>query len=66
MKNRWTVLALLFAVRTVMAFQYQSTAAVSPLLMQRYGVNFADIGLLIGLYLAPGIVLALPGANSGH
>jgi len=65
MKNRWTVLALLFAVRTVMAFQYQSTAAVSPLLMQRYGVNFADIGLLIGLYLAPGIVLALPGGKLG-
>jgi MFS family permease len=65
MKNRWTVLALLFAVRSVMAFQYQSTAAVSPLLMERYGVDLADIGLLIGLYLAPGIVLALPGGKLG-
>jgi len=44
-----------------MAFQFQSVAALSPLIIEDYGVGLADIGLLIGLYLAPGIVVAIPG-----
>ncbi|KAB2914775.1 MAG: MFS transporter [Hyphomicrobiaceae bacterium] len=66
MSMRWGVLALLFAVRTAMAVQYQSVAAVAPLLMQDYLVGIADIGLLIGLYLAPGMALALPGGALGR
>ena len=66
MSFRWGVLALLFAVRTAMAIQYQSVGAVAPLLVQDYLVGIADIGLLIGLYLAPGIALALPGGTFGQ
>jgi len=44
-----------------MAFQFQSVAALSPLISETYGVGLADIGLLIGLYLAPGAVVAIPG-----
>jgi MFS family permease len=66
MSNRWGVLALLFAVRTAMAIQYQTVAAVAPLLISEYGVGISDIGLLIGLYLAPGIALALPGGAIGR
>ncbi|BCG87293.1 hypothetical protein MesoLj113c_34030 [Mesorhizobium sp. 113-3-9] len=62
MRSRWTILAVLFVARTAMAFQFQSVAAVAPLA----GVNLADIGILIGLYLAPGIALALPGAAIGE
>lgn len=65
MISRWNILGLLFAIRTAMAIQYQSVAAVAPLMVERYGVGIADIGLLIGLYLAPGIVLALPGGKVG-
>ncbi|HWB45592.1 MAG TPA: MFS transporter [Hyphomicrobiaceae bacterium] len=65
MHSRWAVLALLFTVRATMAFQFQSVAAVSPLLQHDLGVNIADIGTLIGLYFAPGIVLALPGGALG-
>ncbi len=65
MPVRWRILALLFAVRTAMAFQFQSVAAVSPTLRQEFGVDLADIGLLIGIYLAPGIALALPGGAIG-
>lgn len=61
--NRRAVIALLFAVRLSMAFQFQSVASVSPLLMAQYGVTLAEIGLLIGLYLAPGLVFALPGGE---
>ena len=52
MANRWSILALLFAVRTTMAFQFQSVAALAPLIQRDFGVNLADIGLAIGLYLA--------------
>lgn len=49
-----------------MAFQFQSVAAVAPLLGQAFGVGLADIGTLIGLYFAPGVVLALPGGAIGR
>jgi predicted MFS family arabinose efflux permease len=65
-RNRWAVLAVLFAVRATMAFQFQSVAAVAPLLTGEFGVSIADIGVLIGLYFAPGIALALPGGAIGQ
>src|SRR3982074_3589936 len=49
-----------------MAFQFQSVAAVAPLLGTAFGVSIADIGVLIGLYFAPGIALALPGGAIGQ
>lgn len=61
MSYRWIILGVLFLTRLSMAFQFQSTAALSPFLMQSYAATLADIGLLIGLYLAPGVVVALPG-----
>ncbi len=49
-----------------MAFQFQSVAAVAPLLGQAFGIGLADIGTLIGLYFAPGVALALPGGAIGR
>jgi MFS family permease len=63
--NRWFILAVLFTVRLTMAFQFQSVAAVAPLLGSRFGVSLADIGILIGLYFTPGIALAFPGGAIG-
>jgi predicted MFS family arabinose efflux permease len=65
-RNRWAILAVLFAVRATMAFQFQSVAAVAPLLGHQFGVSLADIGVLIGLYFAPGVALALPGGAIGQ
>jgi MFS family permease len=65
-RNRWAILAVLFAVRATMAFQFQSVAAVAPLLGHEFGVSLADIGILIGLYFAPGVALALPGGAIGQ
>jgi MFS family permease len=62
---RWRILALLFIVRTAMAFQFQAVGALSPLFVESLGITLADIGLLVGLYLAPGIVFALPGGALG-
>jgi predicted MFS family arabinose efflux permease len=64
--NRWAILAVLFAVRATIAFQFQSVAAVAPLLANEFGVSIADIGVLIGLYFAPGVALALPGGAIGQ
>ncbi|QIO33153.1 CynX/NimT family MFS transporter [Bradyrhizobium sp. 1(2017)] len=66
MRNRWGILAILFVVRLTIAFQFQSVAAVAPLLQQSFSVGLADIGILIGLYFTPGIVLALPGGAIGR
>ena len=66
MRNRWGILAILFVVRLTIAFQFQSVAAVAPLLQTRFGVGLADIGILIGLYFTPGVVLALPGGAIGR
>ena len=65
MRNRWGILAVLFTVRLTMGFQFQSVAAVAPLLGSEFGVGIADIGLLIGLYFTPGVALAFPGGAIG-
>ena len=66
MHNRWAILAVLFLVRLTMGFQFQSVAAVAPLLERELGVSLADIGILIGLYFTPGVALALPGGAIGQ
>jgi MFS family permease len=66
LRNRWGILAVLFTVRLSMGFQFQSVAAVAPLLGSEFGVGIADIGFLIGLYFTPGVALALPGGAIGQ
>jgi MFS family permease len=66
MTSRWSILALLFLVRTCMGIQFQSVPAISPLFLQDFAVSVADIGLLIGLYHAPGVALAVPGGGLGR
>ena len=48
-----------------MAFQFQSVAAVAPLLAAKFDASLADLGFLIGLYFTPGIALSLPGGAIG-
>jgi MFS family permease len=66
LRDRWVILAVLFAVRLTMAFQFQSVGAVAPLLGSKFGIGLADVGILIGLYFTPGIALALPGGAIGQ
>lgn len=58
--NRWGILAVLFIVRSVMGFQFQSIASTSPFLVDDLGIEFTEIGTLVGLYLLPGVVVAYP------
>ncbi|MXQ07238.1 MFS transporter [Alphaproteobacteria bacterium GH1-50] len=61
MSNRWSALALLFLARTVMAFQFQTVAALSPFLRETFGIGLGAVGFLLGLYMTPGLLLAIPG-----
>lgn len=57
---RWGILALLFGARVGMGLQFQTLGSVGDELGVAFGLNYAGIGLLIGLFMAPGLVLALP------
>ncbi|GAB5467501.1 MAG: hypothetical protein Kilf2KO_05310 [Rhodospirillales bacterium] len=56
------VLAALCFSRFCMGLQMQLIASLTPFLIAELGFSYTDIGLLIGLYLAPGVLLALPGS----
>jgi predicted MFS family arabinose efflux permease len=64
--ERWIILAVLFLARTVMGFQFQSVAALSSSVVNDFRIDYAQLGLLIGLYLFPGIVIAYPGGLLGQ
>jgi predicted MFS family arabinose efflux permease len=59
--RRWLMLVVLFIARTAMGFQFQSIASSAPFLIRDFGIGYAEIGTLIGLYMFPGVVIALPG-----
>jgi MFS family permease len=65
MGSRWTVLALVVVARTAIGFQFQSVAAVGPLLVADLGLSYVQLGTLIGLYLLPGVFLSMPGGMAG-
>ena len=66
MSERWLILAVLFLARTAMGFQFQSVATLSPFLVDGFGIDYTQLGLLIGLYLLPGIAIAYPGGVLGQ
>jgi MFS family permease len=61
MTDRWRALWVLSAARVAMGFQFQAVGAVAPVLRDELGLGLADIGWLVGIFLLPGVVLALPG-----
>ena len=65
MKRLWQILAILTLARTTMGFQFQSVAAVGPVLTSRAIISYTELGVLIGIYLLPGALFALPGGWLG-
>lgn len=63
--NRWSVLALIFLVRLTIPLHFQSIAAVAPFLIAELGYTYSLIGLLMGLYMLPGILITIPGGMLG-
>jgi MFS family permease len=66
MASRWAMLAVVFVTRASMGFQFQSIASVAPLLVADLGLNYAQVGTLVGLFTLPGAVFALPGGLLGQ
>ena len=66
MPDRWLALTLIFVTRVSMGVQFQSIASVGPLVVEDLGLSYAQLGTLVGLYLLPGVALALPGGLVGR
>jgi hypothetical protein len=49
-----------------MGFQFQTLGSVGDDLSVAFGLDYAGIGFLIGLFMAPGLFLALPAGFSGR
>src|SRR5262245_60073569 len=64
--GRWVVLLVLFLARTAMAYQFQTIGALGPTLVDAFKIDFAWLGTLIGFYMLPGAVFALPGGFLGQ
>jgi MFS family permease len=65
MSERWRILAALTFARTSMGFQFQSVASLAPFVSGELGLDNTQLGWLIGLYLLPGALIALPGGLLG-
>lgn len=66
MNRLWLILATLTLARTTMGFQFQSVAAVGPLLTSNSTMTHTELGALIGIYLLPGALFAIPGGWLGN
>ena len=65
-QNRWLMLFVLFLARTAMALQFQTVGSAGPFLIDALAIDFATLGALIGLFMLPGVVIALPGGMLGQ
>ena len=66
MKSLWVILATLTLARTTMGFQFQSIAAVGPAFIDQSIITHTELGVLIGIYLLPGVLFAIPGGWLGQ
>lgn len=65
MAIRWRILLLLFLARIGLGFQFQTLGSVGDNLVRDFGLDYAEIGALIGLFMVPGLFLAIPAGYSG-
>ncbi len=59
--NRWAVLGLMFLIGLALPMQLQAVPALAPFIVAEAGLTYTDIGALTGLFMFPGIFLAVPG-----
>ena len=59
-ERRWIILAVLFAARAATGFQFQSIGSSANFLMADLAIGYAEIGMLLGAYLLPGVIVAFP------
>jgi predicted MFS family arabinose efflux permease len=64
--SRWSILAALSLIRLSFGYQFESMAALAPAVSSDLGLSQSQAGTLIGLYWAPGVLVALPGGWLGR
>jgi predicted MFS family arabinose efflux permease len=64
--RRWLILAVLFAARAATGFQFQSVGSAANMLMRDLAMDYAQIGMLLGAYLLPGVIVAFPAGLLGQ
>ncbi|MDG3041754.1 MFS transporter [Roseicyclus marinus] len=64
--TRWHMLALLFAARIGLGINFQTMGSTGDQLADTFGLGYAQIGLMIGFFTAPGLFLALPAGYAGR
>jgi predicted MFS family arabinose efflux permease len=64
--RRWIILAVLFAARAATGFQFQSIGSAANALMQDWGIGYSQVGMLLGAYLLPGVIVAFPAGLLGQ
>ena len=60
------MLGLLFAARVGLGINFQAMGSTSDQLAEAFGLGYAQIGLMIGLFMAPGLFLALAAGYAGR
>jgi predicted MFS family arabinose efflux permease len=60
LESRWLILAVLFIARFALGYQFQSAGSVAPFLIQDLAIDYAQVGLLIGAFLFPGVAISVP------
>ena len=64
--NRWLILGVLFVARFTLGFQFQSAGSVTPFIVEDFAVDYTGIGTLVGLFMIPGLFLAVPSGFMGR
>jgi MFS family permease len=64
--SRWLILAVLFVARLALGYQFQSAGSVAPFLIRDLGIDYAQVGLLVGAFILPGIAISLPSGFLGR
>ncbi|MBM0207563.1 MFS transporter [Micromonospora sp. STR1s_5] len=54
------MLILVLMTRSALGYQYQTIGSSEALLREEFGLTFAEIGTLIGVYLLPGVFISYP------
>jgi MFS family permease len=56
----WFILASLALARIAFGYQFQTVSTLSPGLLTRFGLTYAELGSLVGSYMLLGVFVALP------
>lgn len=65
-RSRWWVLAILFVCRAALGLQFQTAGSAGDALSAEFGFSHAQVGALIGMFMLPGVLVALPSGYAGR